>query len=121
MKKINKILIVILIFVLSFTLSSCNKEKEKLTLFSGTYAVKELTYHYFLISYVPSLELVVIDENNDNYSYYGGKGVRLSKRWKCFEFFLNETQKAILHQVKEVKIMVNNRATRSNMPTSFIP
>ena len=30
------------------------------------------------------------NENNDNYSYYGGKGVRLSKRWKCFEFFLND-------------------------------
>lgn len=31
--------------------------------------------------------------NNDNYEYYGKRGVRLSKKWKCFEFFLKDAQK----------------------------
>ena len=29
---------------------------------------------------------------NDNYKYYGEKGVRLSNRWKCFEFFLEDVE-----------------------------
>ena len=28
--------------------------------------------------------------DNDNYSYYGKRGVRLSNDWKCFEFFLRD-------------------------------
>lgn len=28
--------------------------------------------------------------NKDTYSHYGGKGVRVSNRWKCFEFFLED-------------------------------
>ena len=30
------------------------------------------------------------NEKNDNYSYYGGRGVRVSNRWKCFEYFYND-------------------------------
>jgi hypothetical protein len=39
---------------------------------------------------------------------YYGKSIthRVRACQHHFEFFLNETQKAILHQVKEVKIMV---------------
>ena len=30
------------------------------------------------------------NEKNDNYSYYGGRGVRVLNRWKCFEYFYND-------------------------------
>lgn len=33
------------------------------------------------------------NKTNDNYPYYGGRGVRLSNRWKCFEFFYEDVQK----------------------------
>ena len=28
--------------------------------------------------------------DNENYKYYGGRGVSVSNRWKCFEFFLED-------------------------------
>lgn len=135
MKKINKILIVILIFVLSFTLSSCNEEKEKLTLFSGTYAVKELTYHYFLISYVPSLELVVIDENNDNYYFQedsseqiNGKLIEFELTKKNFDKYFNEDDENFSWQnhenLTETIRKENNRAwyvdTQGNLTWYFL-
>ena len=35
------------------------------------------------------------NENNDNYAYYGARGVRVSNRWKCFEYFVEDVQKLI--------------------------
>ena len=42
------------------------------------------------------------DEKKDNYKYYGGKGVKVSNRWKCFEYF-QEDVKYILNWESKLK------------------
>lgn len=32
------------------------------------------------------------DENKSNYKYYGGRGINVSNRWKCFEYFQDDVQ-----------------------------
>jgi thymidylate synthase len=33
------------------------------------------------------------NSSNDNYQYYGGKGVHVENRWLCFEYFLSDVTK----------------------------
>lgn len=41
------------------------------------------------------------NEKNDNYKYYGAKGVRLSNTWKCFEYFYNDIKELKNFDLKE--------------------
>ncbi len=82
----KKVFIFLLIIVISLSLGGCGK--EKLPLFSGTYAVDELTYHYFVISYVPQLELVSISQTDGE--YYLEEISTDKTKGKLVEFELNK-------------------------------
>jgi thymidylate synthase len=43
------------------------------------------------------------NSSNDNYPYYGGKGVYVENRWLCFEYFLSDVSK-----IKNWDIKLNN-------------
>ncbi len=62
---LKKVFVFLLISILTLSLISC--DKEELPLFPGTYTVNELTYHYFVNSYVPELELVSISQTDEEY------------------------------------------------------
>ena len=67
MKLIKRIFLSVLIVVLAFSLSSCGKEAEKLTLFPGIFTVKTITYNYYEIEHVTPLDIVEIKEKEDGY------------------------------------------------------
>ncbi|MBQ8293615.1 MAG: hypothetical protein IJX78_07450 [Bacilli bacterium] len=60
--KIKKLLMLFISLILFFSLTSCKKEKEKLTLYAGAYEVMLLTYHHPAISYVPNINLITFSE-----------------------------------------------------------
>lgn len=67
MKLVKRIFLSILIATLSFSLSSCGKEEEKLTLFPGIFTVKTITYNYYEIEYVTPLDIVEIKQTENEY------------------------------------------------------
>lgn len=43
------------------------------------------------------------NKENDNYEYYGGKGVYVENRWLCFEYFIED-----LHKIRQWDLKNNN-------------
>ena len=85
MNKSIKKFSVLLIIILLLTLSSCQQEKEKLSLFPGMYFVDQVIYHDPTISYVPPLERVVI---NEDFTFYEDSGLEI--QGKLVEFTLTK-------------------------------